>query len=102
LPGQMGRKPITLMLVHKILASRKYQQQSKPNHTSKKKTTINNIKIKLMGSMYSIIALLNILFYIAIIAGVFYMIYTWVNKFIALKKEQNDLLREIIKKLGDK
>jgi len=54
-----------------------------------------------MGSMYSIIALLNIVFYIAIIAGVFYMIYTWVNKFIALKKEQNDLLREIIKKLED-
>jgi hypothetical protein len=55
-----------------------------------------------MGSMYSIIAILNIALYLAIIAGVFYLIYTWVNKFLALKKEQNDLLREIIKKLGDK
>ncbi|EPR66414.1 hypothetical protein ADICYQ_4548 [Cyclobacterium qasimii M12-11B] len=38
-------------------------------------------------------------FYLAIIIGVFYLIYTWVNKFISLKKEQNDLLREIVKKM---
>lgn len=52
--------------------------------------------------MSSLLAIIVFVFYLAIIAGVFYMIYTWVNKFIALKKEQNDLLREIIKKLGDK
>lgn len=38
-------------------------------------------------------------FYMAIIAGLFFLIYTWVNKFITLRQEQNDLLREIIKKM---
>jgi hypothetical protein len=52
--------------------------------------------------MYPILAVLVSIFYLAIVAVVFYLIYTWVNKFIALKKEQNDLLREIIKKMGDK
>jgi len=37
--------------------------------------------------------------YWAVIIGVFYLIYTWVNKFISLKKEHNDLLREIVKKM---
>jgi len=40
--------------------------------------------------------------YLAILAGIFYLIYTWVNKFISLKQEQNDLLREIIKKMDHK
>ena len=42
------------------------------------------------------------LFYLTIIAVVFFLIYTWVNKFISLKQEQNDLLKEIIKKMDDK
>lgn len=42
------------------------------------------------------------LFYLTIIAVVFFLIYTWVNKFITLKQEQNDLLKEIIKKMDDK
>jgi ABC-type multidrug transport system fused ATPase/permease subunit len=42
------------------------------------------------------------LFYLTIIAVVFFLIYTWVNKFISLKQEQNDLLKEIIKKLDNK
>ncbi len=37
--------------------------------------------------------------YLAIIAGVLYLIYTWVTKFIRLKQEHNDLLREIVKKM---
>ena len=41
-------------------------------------------------------------FYLTIIAVVFFLIYTWVNKFITLKQEQNDLLKEIIKKLDNK
>jgi len=41
-------------------------------------------------------------FYIAIIAGIFLLIYSWVRKFIALREEQNDLLREIIKKMDNK
>lgn len=55
-----------------------------------------------MGLTASIYAILVVLFYLAIFAGVLYLIYTWVNKFITLKKEQNDLLREIIKKMGEK
>jgi hypothetical protein len=30
------------------------------------------------------------------------LIYTWVNKFIVLRQEQNNLLREIIKKMDHK
>ncbi|MCL4481829.1 MAG: hypothetical protein M1445_04275 [Bacteroidetes bacterium] len=41
-------------------------------------------------------------FYLAILIGILYLIYTWVNKFISLKQEQNDLLREIIKKMETK
>jgi len=42
---------------------------------------------------------LIITFYLVIIFCVFYFIYTWVNKFISLKQEHNDLLREILKKM---
>lgn len=54
-------------------------------------------------SHHSILPILIIyLIYLIIIGGVFYLIYKWVNKFISLKKEQNDLLREIIKRLENK
>lgn len=43
-----------------------------------------------------------IVLYLAVIFGVFYLIYKWVNKFISLKQEQNDLLRELIKKMDSK
>lgn len=43
-----------------------------------------------------------VLVYLAVLAGIIYLIYTWVNKFIALRQEQNDLLREIIKKMDNK
>jgi uncharacterized integral membrane protein len=43
---------------------------------------------------------LIVIVYLAIIFGVFFLVFTWVNKFISLKQEQNDLLREIIKKMG--
>ena len=55
-----------------------------------------------MGIMSTIFAFIVFVFYLAIFAGVLYMIYTWVNKFLALKKEQNELLREIIKKMEEK
>jgi hypothetical protein len=45
---------------------------------------------------------LIIIFYFALIFGIFYIIFTWVNKFIALKEEHNALLREIIKKMDNK
>jgi len=52
--------------------------------------------------MFSVFPILIFLFYMVILATVLYFIYTWVNKFISLKKEQNDLLREIIKRLENK
>lgn len=42
---------------------------------------------------------LIVLIYLAILFTIFYLIYTCVNKFISLKQEHNDLLREIIKRM---
>ncbi|SHN32554.1 hypothetical protein SAMN04488057_12064 [Cyclobacterium lianum] len=38
-------------------------------------------------------------FYLAVIATAVYFIFTWVNRYFNLKKEQNDLLRQIIHKI---
>ena len=46
--------------------------------------------------------ILIVVVYLAILFGILYLIYRWVNKFITLKQEQNDLLREIISKMGSK
>ena len=51
---------------------------------------------------FMIFPILISLFYLSIIAAVFYLVYTWVNKFISLKEEQNNLLREIIKRMENK
>jgi hypothetical protein len=51
---------------------------------------------------YSFFPILIIIIYLTIIIGAFYLIYTWVNKFISLKQEHNNLLREIIKKMENK
>ena len=45
---------------------------------------------------------LFMLFYLAILALVFYVIYKWVTKFIELKQEHNYLLGEILKKMDNK
>ena len=39
---------------------------------------------------------------LAFIFGILYWVYKTVSRFITLKKEQNDLLREIIKKMENK
>ncbi len=52
-------------------------------------------------SLFSFVPFLIIIFYLAIIVGILYMIYRWVNKFISLRQEQNDLLREIINKMDN-
>jgi len=39
------------------------------------------------------------LIYLAFIIGFIYLIYTWVQKSFKLKQEQNELLREILKKM---
>jgi len=53
-------------------------------------------------SIFTFFPLLIGIVYLAVIVGIFYLIYKWVNKFILLKQEQNDLLREIIMKMGTK
>ena len=52
--------------------------------------------------MLSIIEILIVIIYIAIIGGILYLVYKWAKKIISLKKEQNDLLKEIIKKMDKK
>ena len=47
-------------------------------------------------------AVIGAIVYLAIIFGILYLIYKWVNKFISLRQEQNDLLREIINKMDSK
>lgn len=52
--------------------------------------------------MLTLLPLFLVVGYIGVLIGLFYLIYTWVNKFIVLRQEQNDLLREIIKKMDNK
>ena len=49
--------------------------------------------------MFTFLPFLFVLFYLAILGGIFYLVYTWVNQFLELKREHNSLLREIIKKM---
>ena len=46
--------------------------------------------------------LIIVVFYLAIIFAILYLIYKWVNKFISLKQQHNDLLKEIIVKMDSK
>lgn len=49
--------------------------------------------------MFGVLPFLFMFFYLAVFGAVLYLIYSWVNKVIALRQEQNDLLREIVKKM---
>ncbi len=42
------------------------------------------------------------LFYLVLIAIAIFFIFTWVNRYFTLKREQNDLLREIVQKMDKK
>ena len=61
----------------------------------------NHLKYTTMFG-FAFLPFIIFLFYLTILGVVFFLIYTWVNKFISLKQEQNDLLKEIIKKLDNK
>jgi hypothetical protein len=50
-------------------------------------------------SVFSFLPVLFILLQFVIVGVVVYFIYKWVNRFFFLKQEQNDLLREIAKKM---
>ena len=52
-----------------------------------------------MNAAFTLVPLLFFIIYLAIFFGILYLIYKWVNKFIALREEQNKLLREIVDKL---
>jgi len=45
---------------------------------------------------------LPILIYIVLVVSILYFIFKWVNTFIALKKEHNNLLKEIVDKMDKK
>ncbi len=51
---------------------------------------------------FAIVPILVILVYFAVFIAILYLINKWVNKFISLRQEQNDLLREAINKMGNK
>jgi hypothetical protein len=46
--------------------------------------------------------ILIVVFWLAILFAVLYLINKWVNAIISLRRQQNDLLREIIKKMDSK
>jgi hypothetical protein len=52
--------------------------------------------------IFGFLPFLFVSFYLVVFGVIFYLVYTWVNKFIALKQEHNNLLREIIRKMDQK
>ncbi len=51
---------------------------------------------------FTVFPFVIVFFYLVFIAGILYLIYTWVNKFISLKQEQNELLKKIVEKMDNK
>lgn len=40
--------------------------------------------------------------YIAVFITIFYLVFTWVTRFLKIKQEQNDILREFVQKMENK
>jgi len=55
-----------------------------------------------MQSLFFLPLILMSTVYLALIFFTFYFVYYLVNKSLVLKREQNDLLRELISKLDNK
>jgi len=55
-----------------------------------------------MGSGFIFLPIVLGIIWLTIVLCLLNVVYTWVQKFIALKQEHNDLLREIIKKMDSK
>jgi len=49
--------------------------------------------------MTALIPLFFVVIYLAIFFGIIYLISRWVNKIIYLKQEQNEILRELVRKM---
>ncbi len=52
--------------------------------------------------MFSLIAIVYVLFYLTVLGGILFLIYSWVMRYFKLKEEQNQILREISDKLDSK
>ncbi|WP_163717040.1 hypothetical protein [Mangrovibacterium lignilyticum] len=52
-----------------------------------------------MMSFFPLVAFLFPVLYLLIVAGILYLINTWVNRSVDVRKEQNELLRELIRKV---
>lgn len=50
-------------------------------------------------NFFPLLPMFFILIYLGIFFLILFIIYRWVNKFISLKQEQNDLLRQIVEHL---
>jgi hypothetical protein len=50
---------------------------------------------------FGLFGILIVFFYIAIFVAILILIISWVNKFIGLRREQNEILREILKKMNN-
>jgi len=50
-------------------------------------------------NFYALLTIFPFLIYLGIFFLILYIIYRWVNKFISLKQEHNDLLRQIVEHL---
>lgn len=55
-----------------------------------------------MGFLPFLPIMVIVIVYLAILIGIIVLINFWVNKNIVLKREHNELLREIIKKMDNK
>ncbi len=53
-------------------------------------------------NILTLIPFVLIIIYVSIVVGLLYVFYTWVNRFIDLKQEHNNLLKEIIEKMDYK
>jgi len=49
--------------------------------------------------LFSFLPILFVLIYLGIIAGILYLINIWVNRSVNVRKDQNELLRELIQKM---
>lgn len=50
-------------------------------------------------NLFPFIPMFFVLIYVAVFFLILFIIYRWVNKFISLKQEHNDLLRQIVEHL---
>jgi hypothetical protein len=55
-----------------------------------------------LGNNFSFLDLLPIIIYFGFIITLAYLIFKWATKSMSLKKENNELLREIIRRLDNK